>query len=184
MAEIYDWNEDADMNDSPPPNGWPEGMSPRQLNNSGREMLAVLARYRESAEGCNPTTGSGNAYLLSIPQMLSSLVAGMRFSFCANHTTTTGTATLQINSIPAVALIGTTPTGVFANDITAGLVYVVSFDGTDMVLLNPTITAPSGLLPLGRIPTTLTGKDGDTVDGFHISTDATGTDENTIYFRS
>ena len=29
MAELYDWDVLAGNNDDPPPNGWPESMSPR-----------------------------------------------------------------------------------------------------------------------------------------------------------
>ena len=165
-------------------------MAPRDVNDSGREMMAVIARYRESAEGCTETSGTGNDYVLSVPQTLTALADGMRFAFCADRASTAGAATLAVNGHPSETIVGTrtmvegaSNTELYANEIITGHVYIVIRQNSQFVLLNPSITAPDGELALNRIPTPLTGKDADTVDGLHVSTDAEGDDANTLYFR-
>ena len=192
MAEIYDWDTAAGGNNASPPNGWPEMMTPASVNNTGREMMAVIARYRESAESCTPTTGTTpGAYLLTVPQGITSLQDGMRFSFCAHVTSPAGAATLSVNGLPAVNLVGSrTVVGgapdinLYAGEILAGYVYHVVYLDTEFIILNPTITDQAGVVPLDRIPTPLTGKDAPTVGGFRISVDPTAAESDTLYFRT
>ena len=73
-------------------------------------------------------------------------------------------------------------------EILAGFVYIVSYvvddEGAEFLILNPTITNQAGVVPLDRIPATLTGRDAGSVGGLAISTDADGTDADTLYFRT
>ena len=184
MAELYDWKIAADDNDASPPNGWPENMSPALINNAGRELMAVIARYRQAADGCNATTGSANAYHLQVPQTVTALTMGMRFSFCPHVGTIIGAATLQVNSAPVTSLRGAHSSTFLAGELRTGTLYVAVYNGTHFVVLNPSITDASGIIPLFRIPDDLTGKDVDKVGGFSISTSQTGDDANTIYFRT
>ena len=192
MAEIYDWNADADLNSAASPNGWPEGMAPSAVNDSGREMMAVIARYRESAEACTDTGGVGNAYTISVAQTITALEEGMRFAFCARNTSVAGGATLNVNQVGAKPLVGTRTMmddaanrDLLAGEIRDGFIYLVAYDDKDeFQILNPTVTDVNGQVEASRIPATLTGKDADSVDGLHISTAATGSDANTLYFRT
>ena len=185
MAEIYDWDVDADNNDSSPPDGWPEDtMAPRDVNNIGREMMAVVARYQRAAEGCITTTGVANAYVITVNQTLSELQSGMRFAICPHITCVTGTATIVVNSLASVPIFGSDQSRLLAGELTLGLIYTISYTGSSgFAILNPTLLDADGLIPLIRIPSTLTGKNADLVDGLHISTSATGEDPNTLYFR-
>lgn len=45
MAELRDWDISAANNTDAPPDGAPEGMLPSAVNNTMREMMAVMARY-------------------------------------------------------------------------------------------------------------------------------------------
>ena len=184
MAELYDWNNSADDNNDSPPNGWPEEMAPGLINNTGREMMAVLARYRQSVDGCNRTGGVPNGYTLTVPQTITALTAGMRFSFCPHASSVAAAGTLQVNTNSAVTLRGAHSTTLLASELRSDTLYVAVYNGTDFIVLNPSITGTDGFIPLSRLPDTLTGKDADMVDGFHVSTDATGDDASTIYFRT
>lgn len=44
MSETYQWSTTAASNNSSPPDGWPEDMAPSGVNNSGREMMAAIAK--------------------------------------------------------------------------------------------------------------------------------------------
>ena len=196
MAEIYDWNATAADNNESPPNGWPEMMAPSAVNNTGREMMAVIARWRESAESCTLTEGTAPDYELTVPQTFTSLVHGMRFTFCAHASSPADTiATLAVNGLTSAPLIGSrTEVGgvanvnLYAGEILQGFVYIVSYvvddEGAEFLILNPTITNQAGVVSLDRLPATLTGKDAGSVGGLAISTDADGTDADTLYFRT
>ena len=193
MAEIYDWETGtgATFNDAEPPDGWPELMAPSAVNNVGREMMAVIARWRESAESCTLTGGTAPAYTLTVPQTITSLSDGMRFAFCAHASCPAGAATLAVNGLSEAALIGSRTVvdgspdiDLYAGEILEGFVYIVAYLDGQFIILNPTITDQAGVVPLDRIPATLTGKDAVSVGGFAISSDPTGSETNTIYFRT
>lgn len=44
MSEVADWSAIAAENDSPSPNGFPEGMPPSGVNNACREVMAAVKR--------------------------------------------------------------------------------------------------------------------------------------------
>ena len=192
MAEIYDWDVDEANNGDASPHGWPEFMAPSAVNDSGREMMAVIARYRESAEACTDTGGTGNAYTIDVEQTITTLQEGMRFAFCARNTSVAGPGTLVVNLLAAKPLVGTRSMAegvanrdLLAGEIRDGFIYLVAYDDKgEFQILNPTITDVNGQVDASRIPATLTGKDADSVDGLHISTAATGDDANTLYFRT
>lgn len=82
------------------------------------------------------STGSANAYILTLPQALSAHVRGMPVIFQANHTNT-GAATININGLGAVSLKKNLEDNLEADDIIAGKIYVVHYDGTNLQVLNP-----------------------------------------------
>lgn len=47
-SEVSTWSTTSDNNNSTPPNGWPEGMNYSQVNNSAREMMGSIARWRDA----------------------------------------------------------------------------------------------------------------------------------------
>jgi len=81
---IADWSTTAADNNAAPPNGWPEGMLPSAVNNTGRQMMADIktwydtfatGSYTGSLTGCTTTpTGAfrwtlinGDTVVLVIP---------------------------------------------------------------------------------------------------------------------
>lgn len=53
MSDISSWSNTAAINNSSAPNGWPEGMAPSGVNDSGREVMAAVRRWYEDAQWIN-----------------------------------------------------------------------------------------------------------------------------------
>ncbi len=84
----------------------------------------------------NATTGSANAYLLSLDAQIVSITQYAVFKFKASFTNT-GAATLNINSIGAISLVKNGSTVLQQGDITSGQAYHVIYDGTNFQLQSP-----------------------------------------------
>lgn len=89
------------------------------------------------------SSGSTNAYVLTLSPVPTALLAGQEFEFKANFTNT-GAATLNVNSLGAIAvkkLDGATP--LISGDIVSGQIVKVKYDGTNFQMLSPTGTFSS-----------------------------------------
>jgi hypothetical protein len=82
------------------------------------------------------TTGSANAYVAAPSPALTALTTGSWLALKANHTNT-GAATLNVNSLGAVAIRKQTDTALEAGDIRSGQVFWVTYDGTYWQLTSP-----------------------------------------------
>ena len=133
MAEIYDWNVAASSNNQTPPDGFPEGMDYRQVNDSGRELQAVMARFVQ-ALGAVTTTGTANQYNLAISQTPTALANGMLFAFKA-HQNNTGAATFKLNALASVAIKTANDADLIAGEIVNGGLYLVQYDGVSVRLV-------------------------------------------------
>jgi hypothetical protein len=145
MAEIFDWDVTAGNNNNAPPNGFPEGQTPASLNNSSREVMAVIARYYEVFSGGLVTTGSSGSYVLSVNQVITSYSTGLFFSFTANHDNP-GAALLNVNGVGSVAV--TTPDGsdLLPGVIRSGGVYSVTYTGTTFILHAANVNLPPNFI--------------------------------------
>lgn len=105
MSDIFAWNPVASGNGDASPDGWPEGaMRLNQINNSAREMMAAISRaYRDTA-GIHLATNAGNAYSLTIDQIISGYSLGLSVKFRV-ATTNTGAATLNVNGLGAKSVV-------------------------------------------------------------------------------
>ena len=69
MAGIKDYSTTASDNNSAAPNGFPEGMAPSGLNDTGRQVMADIRAWYEDAEwrdfGDSPTYASGTSFTVS-----------------------------------------------------------------------------------------------------------------------
>src|SRR6266566_8451207 len=52
-AEIVDWSATDGSNSATPPAGWPEGMNPAQVNDTGRAMMGAIKRWYNAAPAPN-----------------------------------------------------------------------------------------------------------------------------------
>jgi hypothetical protein len=83
------------------------------------------------------TTGSGNAYVLTLDPAITAYTTNQCFTFKANFTNTAA-ATLNVNGVGARTLkkyVSTIVTDLAANDITNGQIVSVCYDGTNMQLV-------------------------------------------------
>ena len=145
MAEIKDYSVTADDNNSASPNGMPENMAPSGVNNSWRESFARVKRWYEDINATKSTTGSSNAYVLAAARTVTAYAQGDAYMFRANHANT-GAATLNIDSVGAVAIVNVTQSQLAAGQISAGGIYLVAYDATNskFQLVGASATSASG----------------------------------------
>ena len=184
MAEIHTWSRYAVDNNLPSPDGWLEHIPSKANNDIAREMMAALARHSIVVHGYPTSTGEeNNSYKITSEQDIPTLFQGLRASFTAHRDSVDGAGTFCIGTTPSKSLVGLSATGLAAGEIVAGRLYDVVYSGQRFQIINPSVMN-GGLVRLNALPTFLGGKSAPTVDGFSFSTAATGTDANTIYFRS
>lgn len=68
MSKISTWSTTAASNNSTPPDGFPEGMNPSDVNNAAREVMAAVRTQHEDAQwidlGNTPTQTSATTFTL------------------------------------------------------------------------------------------------------------------------
>jgi hypothetical protein len=125
MGDIQDWS----VTDASNIDLWPENMRGGQINDSGRAMQGVLARWFEDTNGSITASGSSNAFSATSKRTIGALSDALRISFKANHSIT-GSATLNLNGIGATAIKRWNGSATAQGDIVSGqivdLVYASS----------------------------------------------------------
>lgn len=134
MSEVNSWSTTAASNNSASPDGFPEGMAPSGVNDSMREVMAALAKYRRDTDGANTSGGSSNAYTLAASRVMAAYTTGDLYTFIANHSNT-GASTLNVDSLGAKAIQKHTA-ALTGGEIVSGGIYTVVYDGTQFQLLN------------------------------------------------
>lgn len=173
MSEVKSWSATAASNNSASPDGFPEGMAPSGVNDSAREVMAALARYRADTDGVNTSAGSANAYTLAASTTYAAYAQGDRFCFKSNFANT-GAATLNVDSVGAKTIKKMDGTDLAANDISSGAIVDVVYDGTNFQLVSAI-----GAVPYRNV-NTLTAAPGtgdDSADGYQpgsLAVDVTG----------
>jgi hypothetical protein len=137
MAEINDWNIAAASNNASPPDGWPEGMSYANVNNSAREGMAVVARWHKDNNGSLTASsgGGGAVYTLAANQVLSAYYTGLTLAFRVDATNV-ASPTLNVDSVGAAAIWNHNGEAIGVGVMVAGSVYRVVYDGTRWRLEN------------------------------------------------
>jgi hypothetical protein len=120
-------------------------MAPSGVNDSAREVMAAVARYRSDTDGVNASTGSSNAYVLAASRVMTAYTQGDRYCFEANFANT-GAATLNVDSLGAKGIKRLDGSALLAGDIQSGAFVDVIYDGTNFLLLNRFIQAASATL--------------------------------------
>ena len=85
------------------------------------------------------STGSANAYVLTLAPAVGSLAAGQRFTFNANFSNT-GAATLNVNGLGATTIKKFHDQDLANGDIESGQIVEVVYDGTNFQFMNPLAT--------------------------------------------
>lgn len=98
---------------------------------TARDQYAAVAQVQDGALAWAGTSGgAANAFTASLSPALAAYAAGQRLAFVANHTNT-GVPTLAVNGLDAKTIKKLNGGPMDANDIRAGDMVAVVFDGTD-----------------------------------------------------
>lgn len=127
------WSQTAASNNATPPNGWPEGMNPAQVNDTAREMMAALKKWYVHFGPTVTSGGSANVQTLTYSVAPAALVAGDRYSFIPGFTNT-GAATLNVNALGATPLQTGSGSALTGGEVAVGIVTEVWYDGTNFRL--------------------------------------------------
>lgn len=130
MTNVSEWSVTAGLNNSSPPDGWPEGMARSAVNDCAREMMAALARWYKDQIGVLQTAGTGNAYTLTTNNSYASLDDLPLLAFRTNRANT-GSITLNVDGLGALTVYRNAggPYDTFASgDLFNGQIMVVSYN--------------------------------------------------------
>jgi hypothetical protein len=163
MTNVSEWSVTAGLNNSSPPDGWPEGMARSAVNDAAREMMAALARWWREMSGVLTTGGSGDAYTLTTGSAHNSYTDVPLLVFRTDRGNT-GPITLNVDGLgafPVYRVAGMAYSNFALNDIFPGQVMVVvknpggwfdyvgpSVEGVDIntMMLFQQSAAPSGFV--------------------------------------
>ena len=153
MADIKDWNTTGSSNTNAVPDGYPTGtMLVNQLDNTGREVMAVLARWYEDTSAVNSLAGGTTNYTLSPSRTQGAYAAGDTYVAVCNATCVAN-PTLNINTQGAKNIVTQDQTQLQAGQLQANGIYIFSYDATNdtFICLNPHITQTTfGIIPAKR----------------------------------
>lgn len=157
MPEISSssFSETDASNSAAAPNGWPEGMNPSGVNDSGRAGWGAIKRFWGRIQGRYAATGSANAFVVTADAALAAYVTGERYSFRANHTIT-GSASVNWGTAGVITLKKYTSSGtavLASGDIQNGQPVTFEYDGTDAIVVSQLATDASG----GTVTSVATG---------------------------
>ena len=136
MAEVKDLNTTDASNTGTAANaGFPENMKPSDVNNAARALEGMIARWYADSNGSISSGGSSSAYTLAASRTISAIAAGDSFIFKANHAST-GASTIAIDGLATKAIKKKNDQAIAANDIEAGSICHIVYDGTNFQLIS------------------------------------------------
>lgn len=127
MSNTSQWSQTAGSNNSDSPDGWPEGMPPSGVNDSGREVMAAIARDREQTDGSLATGGSANAYTITTTNAHQAL-SDIGLVFARVHAANTGASTLAVDGLTAKSVVSADGTAMVSGDLALNGVYGFLYD--------------------------------------------------------
>lgn len=129
----YLWSRTAASNSSADANvNWAEGQAPSSVNDSARAMMASAAAFRDDISGAIVTGGTSTAYTVTSYQIFDTLahMDKMVIAFTP-HTTSGGTATLNVDSLGAKPLRSAPSTELPIGALVQGTPYVATYNNSD-----------------------------------------------------
>lgn len=128
---VHKWSTTPNSNDTADSTiNLREGMAPSQLNDSGRAMMAAIAKWRDDMSGKLVTTGTSTAYVLSTNQGFTSLTDGLAVAARVNATSGTS-PTLNVDSTGAKAIATVYGTAIPSGKIVANGIYTFVYNLAD-----------------------------------------------------
>ena len=148
--DLTRWSTDPGSNDLiDPACPWPEGMAPRQANNSSRGMMAAVAAWLEDTTGNRAAAGGPRAYTLQTGQDIQAFSGRLSLAFLVT-TPNAGPATLAVNGLQAKALRRRFNRELGPRDLVPGVIYRVAYvpSNDTFVITSPEIASPGALCHL------------------------------------
>jgi hypothetical protein len=127
------WSETDASNNSAPPAGWPVNMQPNQVEPTARAMMGATKRWYDHIQPTVTSGGSANAQTLTYAIAPAAYVTGDRYAFIGGATNT-GAATLNINSLGAVA-VQLNGAALLGGEIKQGRYAEVTYDGANFQII-------------------------------------------------
>ncbi len=126
-AGLQVWSQTASSNStSDSAVNYAEGMAPSALNDSGRGLMASMAKWRDDINGTITTGGSSGAYTVTTNQTQAALTAGYMVAFVP-HATNAATVTLNVDSLGAKPLRSAPGVELPAGALVLGTPYVATY---------------------------------------------------------
>lgn len=114
---------------------------------TARNQYLTMGQFQDQSGVAYTTTGSSNAYVLSITPAITAYADGERLRIKASFANS-GAATINVNGLGAKALTKNGTTALASGDLVSGTIYDIQYDGTQFQVLNinavaATVTGPS-----------------------------------------
>jgi hypothetical protein len=132
------WSEVDSSNNHASPNGWTSGnMLPSQVEPTARGMMGAIKRFYNHINPTITSAGTANAQTLTYSVAPSAYVTGDVYTFLVGSSlTNTGAATLNINSLGAIA-VQNGGQALVGGELAAGKYVSVTYDGTNFQIVTP-----------------------------------------------
>lgn len=108
---------------------WAEGMAPSAVNNSGRSMMAAIAKWRDDFGGAVISTGASNEYTITTNSGIAAHANGVFIAFRADKTCTAA-CTTTIDGLAQKSILRADGSATAAGDIVSGGIYLLAYSST------------------------------------------------------
>jgi microcystin-dependent protein len=130
---LYKWSKTAENNATADPSiNWQEGQAPSSVNDSGRAMMASIAKHRDDVAGAIVTGGTATAYTVTSYEAFDTLthLNGQIIAFTP-HATNGGTVTLNVDSLGAKPLRSVPSADLLPGTLIQGTPYLAIYNNSD-----------------------------------------------------
>ena len=148
---LYKWSQTAGNNATADPSiNWQEGQAPSSVNDSGRAMMASIAKHRDDVAGAIVTGGTATAYTVTSYEAFDTptRLNGQIIAFTP-HVTNGSTVTLNVDSLGARPLRSAPSTELLAGTLIQGTPYVAVYNNLDAVFYLQSFYGNPYNVPLG-----------------------------------
>src|SRR4051812_9361641 len=129
---VYPWSQTQATNATADTTvNWAEGQAPSTVNDSARNMMASVAKWRDDIAGAIATGGTSTAYTVTSYQVFDTLahMSGQLIAFTP-HTTSGATVTLNVDSLGAKPLRSAPNVELPAGMLVQGTPYVALYNNS------------------------------------------------------
>jgi microcystin-dependent protein len=130
---LYKWSKTPETNATADSSiNWQEGQAPSSVNDSGRAMMASIAKHRDDVAGAIVTGGTAIAYTVTSYEAFDTLTRlnGQIIAFTP-HATNGATVTLNVDSLGARPLRSAPATELMAGTLIQGTPYLALYNNSD-----------------------------------------------------